>query len=646
MTAAPPNFWTRSTAAPFARWIVLLGDTDGTAPLRSQEVKFLIPLSVQRFSGDRPNIAEFKYDFGRTGEHIQDMQALMQWTRQVEIRQVNGIDIDPDTEEAVEDWEPVFRGELIQQSFRIVEGGESARIFAEMLPRYQFGEMLTGERQYNPVAGGGNLAGEKLVVKDLEFNPLIDAKILPNMSDRKSELSPTNTWNLWIDAEAGLTSAARSLQGVSSVSNWTLAEAVQSICGLLNYEEANIFNPLAVFEINGERVEAEMFANAPSIENVTLRLGQYLPTYLDEILIRRGYSWVVDLYRDLESDTTKLLIAIYNRIEGRVTHKVDLQRYGETVDPAKTIAKGVEVESNIAEVVNTVEGVSSREQVELTIDLVRGWPESLDSKTAEELDRDAEFNQYPNVWRLFPANEAGDWTGTRPEITEAPNLSTVFDVWIPHRCPMEDALTQGADGYRRAVMLELSDDAGSTWTPVDPSNWQILADQCGVYFSGDVSDLIAAGDDLKLRLTGTMSGCGRITYEATTEDSPNSREVKLFLDLSDRFHKRTRLESGDYVSQLYLADTGSEADEADDQEALEAYCDAVLESEQAAGLRGAIAIDGIELSYQVGDLIEAINGREIVLNAHSPDVEAKQFVQITQIVYEYPGTTTLVLEAV
>lgn len=166
------------------------------------------------------------------------------------------------------------------------------------------------------------------------------------------------------------------------------------------------------------------------------------------------------------------------------------------------------------------------------------------------------------------------------------------------------------------------------------------------YFSGDVSDLIAAGDDLKLRLTGTMSGCGRITYEATTEDSPNSREVKLFLDLSDRFHKRTRLESGDYVSQLYLADTGSEADEADDQEALEAYCDAVLESEQAAGLRGAIAIDGIELSYQVGDLIEAINGREIVLNAHSPDVEAKQFVQITQIVYEYPGTTTLVLEAV
>ena len=131
---------------------------------------------------------------------------------------------------------------------------------------------------------------------------------------------------------------------------------------------------------------------------------------------------------------------------------------------------------NIGDSVNEVTVVGDVERAEVTIELVRGWPATDDSLTAADLDKSDSASSYeskPTVWRLWVANEAGDYTDTRTEITEALDLSSVFSRWVLHRRQALDPFTfQGEAGaqQRRQMFVEYTDDGGSTWQPA-PSNF-------------------------------------------------------------------------------------------------------------------------------------------------------------------------------
>lgn len=143
--------------------------------------------------------------------------------------------------------------------------------------------------------------------------------------------------------------------------------------------------------------------------------------------------------------------------------------------------------------------------------------------------------------------------------------------------------------------------------------------------------MIEAANNCKLRITCTVTGDARLNATSTPnfDESPNSRSIPLFLDLSDRYHKRSRQTTGDYASVL----TG-DADEADDESDLQAYIADVLENELSADIDCEFKLHGIHTQYEIGDLVASVDGRDIFLNRNKPNPSTKvprKYVQIVGI---------------
>ena len=193
-----------------------------------------------------------------------------------------------------------------------------------------------------------------------------------------------------------------------------------------------------------------------------------------------------------------------------------------------------------------------------------------------------------------------------------------------------------------------------------PPEWgaTLLTDQIGVYFSGDrpPEKLIALGAQARVRVTCTITGDGRINATATPRSSsPNFRDVTLWLDLSDRFHRRAIASSdpwtgqdADGVQSVFGSqlDTAFGKDERDDALAIATYVKNIQTYEDSALLRANIVLYGLHFSYEIGDLITSIDGRNISLNRNSAASSEKKYLQVTGIRLDTQAqSTTLMVEA-
>lgn len=612
------------TAKPAPQIVTWLGETDASEATEENEAQKWKPLQITRRAGSQMDYAVFAYDMGRDGARLVDDTVKVR-TSQIQVRMLD------------EDDEPtgqaLFWGVTAKRSVEITPRNEAQTMMARIDPHH-FGNLFTAYKVYDPLD-----SAVTDIDQDITFNPQVDGVIEGNMSSRTTTTDAGTEWKLWISPESVRLTPAQTLQGATA-SEWTMTDAVLSLCSLLNPQEVYITNPT--------REDLETIfdaADPPNPFNVRLQRGKYLPQLLDEFLEPYGFGWYVRLGFDDAGAMTRT-IALYQRGIGD-SKQLYLQEPGERLDMAKTTLLEFGSECSIADIANVITGQGSQQEREVTIELYRGWPTSEDTLSPDQLDRTypgSDFVFHRNAWRLWVANEAGDYTNLRTAIDPNPipgplDLSSVFDQWVPRRRKIEDCLTRDANYRRLPVFIEWFDhsetDTSLQWKPLEPGSVSILNDQIGIYFSGPTppSYIVAQDYYARIRITGTVQGDSRLSVRKTRrETSVNKLPIELFLDLSDRFHDRSVQETGDYASVLAGSTFG--ADERDDETTMDEFVTKVRDTEDVANLQATITLHGLNFEYEIGQVLNKIEGRRITLDRLSKTDPDERFMQIVGIQYD------------
>lgn len=582
-------------------------------------------------------------DLGHVGKRIENRKLNPYETRLVEIWS-----LDSDTGERVF---PLFRGKMMINRAAIAPGAEAEFVEA-ILPQSWFGDLCEGQRVSTEEEY------ETMIVDfDLEFNPLVDGRIVANRAIKDMSGDVGEFALLWVDPESARTSEAKRATGIgaNSVRRWNIAEAVHGLQYYLNEEETDVRNFEAVVFDDDPPTPDAAFGEPPELEDEILPRGHYLPAYLDALLPKYGYQWTVDFKpTDEDEDVIKPQIRVYKRGNG-ITRTIPYQAIGKTLNTAETQPLSLELVTDLSRLANIVVGHGSLQEREVTIELYKGWPASQDETSLGTLKKTTEgYNlSNDNIWRKWVGNEAGDYNETRPEITEALDLSTVFEAgfasdpyYVPKRRPVDDCLTWRAKNETEAVrhppILEYSLENGAegSWKRAG-QDWRPLTHEFGVYLTdsnanGLVRLLKNAGSDAKLRLTGTIRGDKRLSHEVDrTEESPSNLETRLFLDLSNRFHERLRQTTGPHASKL----TG-DFDYAYHQTELQEFVEKVADNEKAAVVELQIPLHGLVFDYEIGDVIEEIEGRKISLNRLPETANEVRGVQVVGRIWDVQSQQT------
>ena len=603
---------------------VYLGDGSGNAPPDTSPSVFsnvYCSRVVQSASGSRMDYAELSWTL--TASLINRTQPA-NFARMVDVRI-------PTTGTETK----IHRGDYVRESFQVDQQAETLTAQSQWRP-YHYGDALG----YYWVLVPGTTTLTR-IFDDVIFNPIVDGKIRGNRSSvLRSVAGGSDVSYLWIHPECADTATGETSLGQTR-SLWTLLEATKAICELLN-AETFCSDP-------NWTAAATTLSGAPSLQNVTIPIGTRLHDALDMLLIPLGYNWYLDY-----TTATKPRIVLF-KIGSGTTRELYFQAPNSSLNLETSNVNKFGVDNAIGDAFNQVKIVGDFERAEVTLPLYAAWASSGDALTPCDLRKDgSDYSEHQTTWRLFIANEAGDISTTTSRFGQTPTmptLSSVFANYVPHRRVLEEPLTFASgttQPQRFPHWLEYSVDSGTTWKPAEESwSFKLCPDQIGVYFDGmDIpQELYDAGNNWRLRITGTVAGDSRITTTAAkTSNAVNGRVFEQVLSMPDKFVKRWRQTTGTYQSKLNT--TGSTADTQDDQTALDAYAVAMRNQNHFAEVDCEFRLPGWHTYYQIGDVITKIAGREISLNAAPVGSTVQRYVQIVERRFEMgsegPSTVLIV----
>lgn len=682
MSAAPRNKAQDSPlSTPVTRFGVYVRDDSDpmTGEDESPDYRFA-ELSLGSGAG-RLDTAQF--EIVQRDKGLSDAHTPTEFSRKVEIR------TPPRTKDEADAGVPdttIFRGELGICTAAWSEAGTERLNARARVEQWYFGEPITG---YTVAKYDDPDYLYRTMHDDVVFNPEIDEVIEGNRSDHFVEITtdPPSTATdvpkryVWLDPESVRSENAQTYNGQLNGS-WTLSQAVMSLCWLLNPSETYIKNPdYAALNKTCE--------DAPSVLNVSIPRGVYLPTALDLLLNPLGFLWRIDyVQKSDDADppvyTTEMRIVVYKRGEGP-EKTVTIQPWGQNKDIRKTNVRMAEVEYNIADTANIVKVYGGHLEVEGTFELKRAWVEADDALTADDLrkgapidgeaDTTSQYDAKPHVWRKWVLNEGGDYTGSRTivrPITSTFDINTIEQdvdgtiVYplgqnnVPKNRKFWPPLTKDTDGRRRDYLVEyfLPASYGGTdkWIDVltsENGHFEVLERECGILFTGltPPRDIVDLGDDARVRITACLRSDQRISYTtAQAQECPNSNVITMVVNAETQFYKRSRLFYVDEFSQYWSRFTETEllpetpeADERDDTTAMQTYANNLRDNESSARIAASITLEGFRPEYKRGDIITKIDGREISFDQNSKTALTRRYLQITGITYT-PTETVLELE--
>ena len=625
MPSAPNNPHTATTQKRARKAIVLLASSSLFTAVEENEIDYLQVIEVRRSAGGRRlDQAILQYDLARFGKRIENLKTPTGMGVEVQIRVAD---------EAGEATIAVFCGELLEQSISISPDGETATVVASIEP-YHFGDLLLGIPVWNV-----NKNEQTLIDDDPVFNPYVDG-IQQTNRDTAHTHGGDFDYDLFIDPESIRTSTSRTFQEqTGEADGWDMHRAIYTLQGMCNEDQTFIKRAS-----NTNSLFPGPFENAPPPHNIRLRRGRYLPEYLDAVLHPHGYDWFVsnEIVEDEEENPTfERRIKFFKRggdPERIEPKKIYLQALGEELDLALTNASESSVTTNIADIANEILGQGSLVERQITIELQRTWSESDDATDLQDMQISDPLSDFHStkqkVWRKWAGNEAGDFNDVRDE-NATPNFDSVFGEgnWIARRRRMGRCLQFDETEKRAAPVVEWMSPYTQQWEEIPPE-WActILDDQIGVYFSGDTPplELVNAGANARVRITGTIKGDKRVQSTATRRNtSPNINTIKLFIDLSDRFHDRQVVTTGDYASEAATGGNGS--DEQQNGDEMLDYLEELQDIEDSAAIQAEFTLFGLHFEYEIGDSINSIAGRDIDLNRNAEEREDKKYPQITAI---------------
>lgn len=569
---------------------------------------------VQSASGARLDYAELTY---KLSDHLTNREQPAEFNRMIDVLLPDGVST------------PIHRGDYVRESAVVTESGETLTAQSQVRG-YHFGNPVTG---YDVYAVSGM---DTRIASDIVFNPMIDNRTIFNMSDKNRNGVAANG-RLFVHPECVSGTVGETWQGQTR-SEWTLSHAVRSLCWLLNPNESFVTNP--------DTSVIDVLIVGPSLRAVTIPLGTRLHQALDLLLIPLGFNWYLD-YSELFTGTgfRNPKITIF-QIGVGPEKELKFQLPGSVLDMAESNVNQFSTDNNIGDSFNQVTVLGEFEEAECTFPLFAAWDAAHDDTLfVSDLDKDgAEYVGHETVWRLFIANEAGDIDPAVSRLGQTPtvpDLTGVFELWVPHRRTLQEPLTYIAGTptavvelpQRRTHVLEYSIDAGTTWLAA-AEGWtvKLCPDQIGVLFDmhGIPRELYDAGSDGRLRITGSVFGDGRINSTATRNAwAVNGRTVEHVIVKPEKFQYRFRNIAGTYQSVL----TG-DADTKDDSTPISDFAEAIRDQNQYAEIGCEFRLPGWHLEYQIGDLITKIAGREINLDAAPANAPVNRYVQVVERRFE------------
>jgi hypothetical protein len=602
--------------------IVNIGPTDGSAPGETETFEDVYCTRVvQSAGGSRMDYAELVYGLY---DHLQDRDQPSGFSRRIHVRM-------PDAGKTL-----LADCDYVGESAGVQQSGESLTATAQQR-QYFFGGPLKYYDVHSPLS---DLNAE--IEDDIVFNPTVDDKTVFNMSER---LRPGESFygHLWTHPEIADTEKGEIYQEQVR-EEWTLKDAVESICELLN--------PAETFIQNTAPADLIVLNDAPPLRAVTIPLGTYLPQALDMLLLPLGYSWWVNY-----TDEITPFIVFFKIGEGE-EKTLFMQRVGESLNLEWSNLNQFQISNSIGDSFNDVLAMGELEEAELTFPLFPAWHAAYDETSLNDLDKASnDYAGKETAWRLWIANEAGDIDPAVERLGQTPtvpDLRDVFTKYIPHRRTIGEPLTflsgtqdddDDNEKQRRPIVVEYSVDGGTVWNPL-PDEWSVklCPNQIGILFDNKrvPEELYTAGDQARVRITGTIFGDSRIQYHATKQDwAVNGRTVQQVVKRPDKFQKRWRQATGDYASVL----TGPH-DEKDDSDEIEDFATKLRDQNHYAEVDCEFRLPGWHLEYKIGDLISKIEGREINLDAAPANAPDYRFPQIVERRFEMtsngPSTVLIV----
>jgi len=502
------------------------------------------------------------------------------------------------------------------------ESGETLEIVSRT-ELYHLGSPVDGYLVWDPTSSETDKS--VLIDGDLVFNPMIDGIILGNKNDTHTTAGGCT---LLLDPESVRTTAAQTLQG-ANVERFTLSGAVFYLLWALNTPQTYISNP-------DQSTLDDVFDDPTAlVQDVRIPRGTFLPQALDILLEPLGYRWRVKrtalgarIYEFFKKGTGGELVSVFH------------QAFGESLsDPRDLAEQNVDtagITFDISKLANQVTIRGGFEEYEITVELARGWKESADSActsaSADNYAKDASgFEDVRDVLRKWVLNEAGDYIGSRTEITgiftsalrTQLNSVSILHHFIARRRKLLPTLTlkDAADasvhdqvpiGALNGVEVEYSNTSDPIWLPCKGMDCELLQQEAGVYFNGEKLPeefFLPFGnfDDLRIRVTATIQGDYRLYgFIDRQADSPNADNVPLVLDLPDRFRYRIRHSS---LSKYGGGSVPSTA--VNESTAIADFAGSVRDVFDVMEVSGPIQLDGLDHTYEVGDRVEHIYGKGI-----------------------------------
>lgn len=627
MATAPATTFS-SRSKPAKKWVVRLGDATGATPTEADETTLLRWPVITIAPGSRGTFCQLDYNLGKNGERIVDMYLKAGFARQVEIVQPSE---DPDGPDTL-----LFWGEISSQQLAVNPKGEAVTLRAT-IEDYHFGGVCLGPKYRDPEEPHGGITYNDPIV----FNPEIDGIVKGNQTNSGDE---TNGYRFWIHPDSSRTATAlAAAQDNENDLAWDLYHCVNSIQWLCNPSETYIKNP-------SQDTLYSWLEFAPEVKNLELPTGKYLPEYLDMLLTPYGYSWCLTFKYDDTGDR-EVSYRIFKVNEGD-NRKLLQQRPGDVRGIRRTLTniESFTLETGIVQQANKVTVLGDYEEYEVTIELYRGWPEADDALTAADLTQStgSSWSAHQRAWRLWVANEAGDYCGTRTTVKPIPStpldLTSVLGTdFIPRRLKPMDCLTYWVDDTageterRRPPFIEWRNE-DDQWAPL-PDGWgeTVLNDQLGVMFAADSppTELIDRGANARIRITCTIQSFNKLVGVASrASSSVNLRTNEIVVNASDRYKYKQR------ATTTYASILTGNADERDDTTAIEAFAEKMRAIEDAAMVRGNVLLNTLNTSLKIGDVVTDIDGRNVSLNRMAKTSATKKYVQIVAIEHDHQKQKT------
>ncbi len=183
--------------------------------------------------------------------------------------------------------------------------------------------------------------------------------------------------------------------------------------------------------------------------------------------------------------------------------------------------------------------------VESTFELVHGWDSALEGQpdTTYSRDGNSNFVPYANVYRLWVLNEDGLFSAPPYNRGPAFDLATLFNTepLRPQLLTWKDNLTLDDTGARLPPIIEISTDAGQTWTSY-PGIADVVLNRAAVYLD-DVTlpagyFAAAKAGQAKLRITASLQHPARMRILRWQRNPFTPAAEPNIFDLKDTFQIR------------------------------------------------------------------------------------------------------------